>query len=168
MIPEALLVIRAGGSVQRFHTQRTVQAESVGKHSFGVAWLCFLLSQGRPSAGLLIAALAHDLGEYATGDVPAPVKVAHPALRRILHAVETEAVPAELHMTLTAEEQRTLKLADIYDGMLFCVEEQRLGNVDISATFEAYYSYAKSFCPLDSAEQEVLDFILTYPRRIVT
>lgn len=163
MIAAALKVIRAGGSVQRFHTQRTIQAESVGKHSFGVAWLCYLLSDGNPTMNLIINALSHDLGEWVTGDVPAPVKVARPDLRRILAEAEEEAVPARLQPPLLESEGRTLKLADIFDGMLFCAEEKRLGNAGIVPTFEAYYSYVKMFFPLQRAEKEVLDFILTYP-----
>lgn len=164
MITETLRIIRAGGSVTRFHTQRTTQAESVGKHSFGVAWLCYLLSDGKPSMALLVAALAHDLAEYVTGDVPAPVKGANPDLKHALDRVEADVLPGALQPPLTEVEARTLKLADIFDGMLFCNEERRLGNLDILPTFEAYYSYAQKFYPLAPAEQEVLNFILTNGR----
>src|SRR6267378_8094848 len=60
--------IESGGYTQRMHCIPTIHPQSVAAHSFGVAWWCWLLTAGNPSANLLLAALAHDLPEHEVGD----------------------------------------------------------------------------------------------------
>ena len=65
--------ITYGAEVKRYHTVTTLQCETVGHHSHGVAMLCVVLCPTATRA-LLLAALMHDLAEQATGDIPSPAK----------------------------------------------------------------------------------------------
>jgi len=70
---KTLQFIINGSEVKRFHTLTTLQTETVGHHSHGVA--CFtLLLDPDASRQLLLAALFHDLAEQYTGDIPSPAK----------------------------------------------------------------------------------------------
>lgn len=119
------------GQTQRYHTEVMLRTQDVGQHSFNVAWFCYILTGGAPTAALLIQALAHDAGERRTGDVPAPTKL---ALR--LNSMLDEAERAHLvahHFDLgahplTEEEAATLKLADSLEGGFYCLREALLGN----------------------------------------
>ena len=69
--------------VQRFHTVPLTRPQNIGEHSGNVAWLCAWAYGGGVSAGLLTAALCHDLGEYVTGDIPSPAKRTWPSDMRL-------------------------------------------------------------------------------------
>lgn len=130
---EALLLrldhIDAGGEVKRMHTVPTLREQTVAAHSFGVAWWCWMLSPAqRPSANLLMAALAHDVPEHAVGDIPAPTK-------RLLGRDQLDAMEAEADLAgglpvfeLTEAEARILKMADCFDLLMTCVKEAEMGN----------------------------------------
>lgn len=150
--------IVAGSDVKRYHTVMTLQNETVGHHSHGVACLVMLINP-RASRKLLKAALLHDLSEHQTGDIPSPAKRAY----RIGQQVE------KLEMKLMEEagfvfpdlspsESRTLKIADIAHGALFCVREINLGNLGMKKVLNRYLSYARNM-NLVGREQELFDLI---------
>ena len=139
---EVLQFVSAGTEVARYHTVRTLQAETVGHHSHGVALLCLLL---RPDAtpALLKAALVHDLAEHQLGDLPSPAKKKY-GIGEQVNALEAELLRGVgLDVALTGDEQRTLKIADILQGMMFCRREIDLGNNKMRVIFERYCSYAE-------------------------
>ena len=124
-----LMFTRDGGSVKRMHTVRTIHAQTVAEHSFGVAWLVWALADGKPSANLLMAALAHDVPEVEVGDLPSPTKRAlNSGALQILEdkAMENNFLP--LFNELTQQEQTILRLADMFELAFFCVDEHNLGN----------------------------------------
>jgi 5'-deoxynucleotidase YfbR-like HD superfamily hydrolase len=143
-----------GSEVTRYHTLRTLQTETVGHHSHGVAMLCVLL---RPdaSAALLKAALVHDLAEHLTGDMPAPAKRLY-GIGDQVNAVEAALLEGSgLSMpSLTPEEARTLKLADNLQGLLFCARELQLGNEGAREVFDRYVEYI-NLPTLTAAEAEL-------------
>lgn len=126
--PTLELVSRAF-SITRFHARDTLEKNTVAAHSFGVAWFCWMLMSGEASAALIMHALAHDLPEAITGDIPSPVKRL-PGVGEKMAAMEAAAlVEARIFLPeLTHEETRTLKIADCLDGLLFCALEARRGN----------------------------------------
>lgn len=149
--------ITAGGEVTRYHTVRVLQQETVGHHSFGVAMYCYLM--GSPSANLLMAALTHDLAEHITGDCPAPAK-RELGIGEAMNALEDRILrDIGLEFPLTDAERRTLKLADIFQGMSFCTRELQLGNQNIRPIFNRYKSYAEEKV-LVGAERELFDTIM--------
>lgn len=155
-----LRFIQNGGSVRRFHTVRTIEPNTVAEHSFGVAWLVWVLTDGQARSRLLMACLAHDLAEQEVGDVPAPAKRALGIGVDINELEERILATNGLNYTLTTEEQRTLKLADCLDGMLYCTQERKQGNKFVDDVFDRYRSYVESMVP-QGVEREVFNAVIT-------
>lgn len=134
----------AGGAVKRFHTVDCIREQTVAEHSFGVAWLVWALTEGRVSAGLIMAALAHDLAEARTGDVPSMTK-RYASIGIQMAALEADARSgAGIEFALTEEEQRMLDLADNLEGMLYCIRERQLGNRGAELWYPRFLSYIRS------------------------
>ena len=124
--------------MKRFHTRDVIKENTVAQHSFGVAWFCWMLMGGHPSAALLMHALAHDLPEWVVGDIPAPAKKLPGVGDRIEQLEEQVVAEAGLKLfPLTDEEQRALKIADRLEGLLYCAMEARRGNL----LRTEYYTY---------------------------
>ena len=139
------LEARLAANVERFHTHPIIKRETVGHHSFNVANLLMIMTNGQASAKLLFAGLWHDMGEPKVGDIPSPVKVGlPPEVLKHIDLVEERAIRA-IHpyadVELDPEERRLLSLADKIDGLLKCREELRMGNKDIIPVGERYVSY---------------------------
>lgn len=132
--------IRNGGGVARFHTHRTLQRETVAEHSWGVATLVMQLTNKTCSAELLMAALVHDVSEHIVGDMPAPTKR---SLGEIIGECEDELLGDHgLRFNLSKEEAAVLKMADVLDGLAYCLKERSMGNQilqDVYATYKDYY-----------------------------
>ena len=150
--------IQAGADVKRFHTKLTLQSETVGHHSHGVAMLCLLL-EPLSRRQVLVAALVHDLAEHITGDIPSPAKRQY-GIGDQVNALERDLLRSvDLSMPkLHPDEERTLKLADIFQGMLFCAREISLGNSRMREVFNNYAGYAEAMQPVDS-ELQVFNLI---------
>jgi len=149
MMKHTLEFIQAGADVKRFHTKLTLQTETVGHHSHGVAMLCLLL-EPVSRRQLLVAALVHDLAEHITGDIPSPAKRRY-GIGEQVSALEDEllrSVGLSMPM-LNSDEKRTLKFADIFQGMLFSAREISLGNSQMREVFDNYVSYAEAMQPTD-------------------
>jgi 5'-deoxynucleotidase YfbR-like HD superfamily hydrolase len=143
-IIEKLEFVRKGGMTKRYHTKNTIHANTVGHHSFGVAWICTFLSESTPSANLLLAALSHDLAEQVTGDISSPTKRKFPAMAEMIQTMETETLGVyhmDYESELTVDEARILKMADCLDGALFCISEMELGNQGIKDVYGRYCDY---------------------------
>jgi 5'-deoxynucleotidase YfbR-like HD superfamily hydrolase len=127
---------RAGMNVKRFHTVPTVNPETVGHHSCGVALLIVILNP-MASVSLLKAALTHDLSEAKLGDIPAQMKWEQPAIALAWEALE-KAFDREWGFicSLTKEEQMWLRWCDTLDLMFFAMEQVRLGNKNYNAVFK--------------------------------
>lgn len=139
---KTLEFLLAGAEVLRYHTVQTLQRETVGHHSHGVACLVLLLDP-QASARLLRAALLHDLAEQHTGDIPSPAKREY-GIGEQVEQLERRLM-AEAGITypqLGAADARTLKLADIAHGALFCLREMSLGNRRMRTVYDRYMSYA--------------------------
>lgn len=143
---ERVTFLRAGAETRRFHTLPTIQQNTVGHHSFNVAWLAEMLSPGMSppeKAILIMACLEHDVAEHIVGDVPAPTKRAM-GIRETWGEYEEELMKEQgLFWTgqLSAEAKRILKLADALDGAFFCCQERAMGNQMIAGCFMNFYGY---------------------------
>lgn len=140
---DQLQFIVSGSETKRYHTVRTLQEETVGHHSHQVAMFCALLSSGRPSTELLLAALTHDLAEYVLGDIPSPAKRQYGIGDQVNELEERLLTDVGLNVTLAESEKRILKLADIFQGMTTCLREIQMGNAAMVAIFQRYASYAE-------------------------
>jgi len=140
MRPDQVFKTLDSGGVSRFHTRRCIHPQGVDAHSWQVAALCMMITRGRASAGLLWAALTHDVGEIATGDVPGPVKRANPEVERIFNSLELDHIvslelPAPL---LLPGESTVLHAADSLSGAYYCLVERRMGNRVLEGSFGRY------------------------------
>jgi 5'-deoxynucleotidase YfbR-like len=154
---ETLNFIFRGGGVKRFHTVPVLREQTDADHSFGVAWICYLLAECRPSVTLLLAALSHDLGEFATGDMPSMIK-RNPTIGPPLAGIETiyrAAAGIEFAGRLTEEEARWLDLADHMEGMMYCVAERWLGNRYAETWYARFSSYVAEKMTDRAAEREL-------------
>lgn len=142
---ESLDFIIAGSEVLRYHTVTTLMRETVGHHSHGVACLTLLLDPDA-SRELLTAALWHDLAEHQTGDIPSPAKREYGIGEQVDRLERRLMQTAGLsYPELSDADTRTLKLADIAQGALFCVRELSLGNRRMAVVYDRYMSYARLF-----------------------
>jgi 5'-deoxynucleotidase YfbR-like HD superfamily hydrolase len=150
--------IVAGSEVKRYHTLRTIQEETVGHHSHMVALLCCVLTE--PTPNLLFAALIHDLAEHQLGDIPSPAKREYGIGEQVNEMEQRllEDVGLFTDGDLTKEEKRALKLADIFQGMIFCNSELQLGNKKMQLVLDRYKSYAEDMI-LVGIERELFNKI---------
>lgn len=129
-IKDQLYFIMEGSRVERFHTWPLLKPDTDGRHSHGVALMCYLITDGMPSAALLMAALTHDLAEQVPGDVSSPAKWAL-GIGGALGDLENEILEKNglyFEANLSPEEKQILKWADAFDGMLTCCREAAMGN----------------------------------------
>lgn len=143
MLISKLKFIYEGAKTKRFHTADTLTAQTVGEHSFGVAWLVLLIAPNCRKE-VLCAALAHDLAEHLVGDVPSPAKRQFPALGEAVNGAEEVLLlnnKLDFEVGLTPQELRVVKLADNLDGMMFCVRERRMGSKVVVGIYNNFYDY---------------------------
>ncbi len=157
--------VRQGGHTLRFHTMQTLKPDTVGHHSFNVAWLVSLLGvhlSMEERYYLVMAALAHDCPEQNTGDIPAPSKRAIPGLHDQLHGLEAEMltdVGLNYEATLSPEAKRVLKLADALDGAFYCCTERAMGNKLIAPAYRNFMNYATALLTVKyQPEVELMEY----------
>jgi len=162
---------REAGIVKRFHAVRTIKEETVAEHSFNVVNLILVLTDGKASRNLILAALTHDMGEIAVGDIPSQIKKALPVQvsieidRRECEAVER--IHPNLHANIDETELHLLHLADNLDGLLKCTDELKMGNHHIIPVGERYIGYIQNLIEHDplyrlEAECVIADFRSRY------
>lgn len=145
---EQLAYARAGGHTKRFHTQQTLLTDTVGHHSFNVAWLTHFLGthlNATERYTLLLAALEHDLPEAQFGDVPAPSK-REMGIRDIWNDNERDLqhqMGFGYEDALSDEGRRILKLCDALDGAFYCCNERALGNRPIADCYKNFRAYVE-------------------------
>lgn len=93
----------------------------------------------------MFAALVHDLAEHQVGDIPAPSKREF-GIGEQINELESRLLSASGWgpQELTDSEARALKLADIAQGALYCVEELQRGNTKMRIVLGRYLSYAET------------------------
>lgn len=138
---------RQGMGVRRFHTWPTVGEQTVGHHSCGVA-LVVVLCHPDPSSALLTAALVHDLSEGVLGDVPATTKWRSPLLQEEWHKLERQVDGAMGLLPthpLSDEDSYCLLAADAMEGLLWCREQEALGNKNYRTVAINWLHYLDEF-----------------------
>ena len=157
--PKTMPAVYAGGHVKRMHTRITLTEQTVAQHSYGVAWWCWVLTGGTATANLLMSALAHDVPEHKTGDIPANVKhtlLDQPALQTMeTHLYNDANIPV---FELDAYEARILKLADYADLLAYCRLELSLGNTTPSLK-EMYANVKRNMVVMLKNDSATFSFI---------
>jgi len=118
---------------KRFHTVPTINTETVAAHHGLVCALIAVIWPDAPAQIYRYAAL-HDAAEFATGDIPSPVKRAMSEsgvdVNAVLKQLEIDAFSScgvvEPH--LVESERKVFKLFDNLAGLISCYHEMRMGN----------------------------------------
>lgn len=126
---------RDAGAVKRYHTKRTLRVQSVAEHTFGMLMLVKQVLEQHDEVyseadvfWLYNAIMHHDLPELYTGDVPAPIKRAHPELGPLLDSIEKDLAPLYRDDTVDPAFVGLIKWADRMELVLWGLEEFRMGN----------------------------------------
>jgi 5'-deoxynucleotidase YfbR-like HD superfamily hydrolase len=150
MMPELTeaQVYRNAADVQRYHVMRTIRTQTVGQHTFNMLMLIKQATEGQgylPTDMLELyhRVMHHDLPELYTGDIPGPIKRAHPSLGPLLDEIEEDLQPVfrpDLG-DLDPELAVLLKWADRVEGAMWAMEELRMGNTYLRKTVERYLGW---------------------------
>lgn len=133
--------ILASGGVVRFHQQVGVHKQQNSEHQWGVALIVQHISP-KCSKELLLAALTHDAAESFTGDSPFPIKKECPELSDLLRKLEMEWEEENgICFHLTDEEKSILKLADCLEGMWYCLQRYKCGELNALEPFDAWRKF---------------------------
>lgn len=154
--------MRAGLNTRRYHQRYTAEIDTVGKHSAGVAGFILLIyGEALPPSSLLAAAICHDLPEAVTGDIPSPAKRSWTnSAKAALEETETYLLKKhDLDYTLSTDEQRLLKVADVFDGLMFCIEEVNRGNREVDTVGDTYATYMSSLTFGSSRETHIANIL---------
>lgn len=148
-----LLFVLQGGSVRRFHTITTIKDVTIAEHQHNVAWIVYLLSEGKPRMELVMAALSHDLPEAIWGDLPSQTKKALALSDTFTKNEQKTLEENNFWFLLEPQEHRLLTLADRMAGMLDCVKERSLGNRNVELPYIRYERYTADM--LDSTSPQL-------------
>lgn len=133
-----------GGFIERYHVkgQRMLTRQCVAEHSWRMAAILrYMWPDCRPE--LIWATLFHDVSERVTGDVPANIKRATPAIAEAVHTVSiAEEKRLNIRFALTLEEEKVLGWLDRIEGAMHCLDELEMGNRKIIHTLQRYIAYA--------------------------
>lgn len=129
---ERVLQFREGGHVERAHTVPHHGSYSVAVHSWQATGLLLALHPD-PSADLIKAVLLHDVQERWTGDMPRHVGRNFGVMRAFFgHATERAQRSLGIAIKLTGEEARWLRAIDGLEFLLWCYDQEALGNKHVS------------------------------------
>lgn len=134
-------------NVQRYSTVPTIHKESVAEHTFYVTLLSFKLAvaAGANIEKTLTIAMAHDLDEAFSGDMPRPFKyysrdgnddtlkrfldaTCHHMMQRTLEDDDVELLMAWEDSKAGSLEAQIVKFADLWSCLLFAYRERLLGS----------------------------------------
>lgn len=168
MLSRQIELLAAAGRVKRFHNTPTILTQTVGEHTWLVMGLVLMLCEDMDRtriADILYAAFMHDVPEAATGDIPAPAKRAMGNEGRMDLACYESRVLKWAGMTepdLSEEEARTVKIADILEGVIRCRIEVALGNSHAHDIGFKFSQYLESMAPFSERETQVLEAVAAY------
>lgn len=158
-----IMLARQAGAVERFHTQPLLMRENVATHTFNLINLLLIMNPDMPCR-IIRAALVHDMGEYAVGDIPAPVKKLMPedVITKIQEMEDkaVENIHPRLSYLLDKDDVLVLKIADRADGLLKCCEELSLGNKNVIPIGNRYVGYLYTLTATKSLYPEFVGTVI--------
>lgn len=134
------LRLRRLSVIPRWTTVPTIRGQNTAEHSFHVAWIAAWFGEfSKPNtfdlARLLWAAIVHDEPEAISGDIASPYKKG--AVGEAIKKHESDKGFGIHGMTpLTKQELCILKMADLFEALLFIIEEKHLGNASLDGVYQ--------------------------------
>lgn len=153
-------ILQSSG-VSRFHAVPGLAPQTIAQHSWGVAVLCQYFKP-KCRKELILAALTHDCTELVTGDIPSTAKWQSPELKTILDKIESETEQEwGIAFELNPEEKRLLKLCDGLEGMNYCIERRRQGDLEASVVFYRWADFVMGKFVFNDKETEFVSGLIT-------
>lgn len=168
---ERILNTLEAGRVLRYHSAPTVQPQTDGLHSFGVAVLALYVTNGEASGALLRECIMHDTPELFTGDAPFPVKRDHQPIKDAYDELELahrrmDLIPAsgQQHVcTLDPHDAAVLKVCDTLEGLIWCRKTEQCFGAVRARWSHAYRRCQSKFAKcLSDAEWQNADQLFNY------
>jgi 5'-deoxynucleotidase YfbR-like HD superfamily hydrolase len=149
-------LFRSAADTKRYHTQRTLRDQTVGQHTFN---MLMLVQQVAPDTRkeVLLAVMHHDLPEYFTGDMPAPIKRMHTALKVLMDELEQDLAPLYHEFDLTPAEWALIKWVDLMELVLFSIEELNMGNKYALSVVKNGLDWLLSAAPINETASTLLE-----------
>lgn len=148
------------GAVKRWHTKLTIKDQDLAAHQWGVAMILMHIYPEAP-AYLIKAALTHDLHESVSGDAPYPFKRTYPEVGALYDKQADEfAVTNGLPTAMNLEEEHILKWCDMFELLLWCFREKRLGNQDVEKTIGVAIFALDTMGPPTEAAMSIFNEVL--------
>lgn len=146
-------VLESSG-VSRFHAVPGLAQQTIAQHSWGVAILCQYFNP-MCRKELILSALTHDCTELITGDIPATAKWESNELKVILDQIESKTEQEwGIQFQLDDDEKRLLKLCDGLEGMNYCIERRKLGELEASTVFYRWANFITGKFALNKQERD--------------
>ncbi len=160
---EFVAVARRAARVKRYHTEPIIGEQTVGQHCQGVAVLCYILCDRRPSPNLMLACVFHDFEEHLLGDMPSPAKsIFGESFKGMYQHCQQEVYDANhlshIFFELPKKDKVVLKWADALELVLFCIEQYRLGNKNALTILRKIRIISRSY-PRHARAQLVFDHL---------
>lgn len=120
---------RLAGAVKRYHTWPTVTTQTNADHTYHVIRIYGQIFGPIPPK-VTDYLVWHDAGEIKTGDLPYPVKSQNLDVKTAISTLEKQAVQdmGGKVVSISEEQQRRAKLADLVEMLEFGLMELQLGN----------------------------------------
>ena len=165
-IAQRVKAYQMSNMVSRFHAHRLSHENTVGHHSANVALIAHELVEFNPQVeheayNILLWCLQHDLPEYFTGDIPAPVKWESNNVSMILDRMEKRWYASlDIQVPDLSHEAYTIfKASDALDAFITCYLEARAGNTLLGEVRAAYVAHIKtSFFHVNGVEEIFNEF----------
>lgn len=149
-----IVKVLESSNVSRFHAVTGMTPQTIALHSWGVALLCQHFWPDC-SKNLILAALTHDCAELITGDIPGTAKWANPELKVLLDSIEADIEKEwKIDYNLDLVEKRMLKLCDCLEGMNYCLERRKHGELEASVVFGRWSSYISDNFSLNTSQRD--------------
>lgn len=131
------------GYVRRMHTWPVIKEQTLAQHQWGVVTHLHRMYP-KATKNLILHAQFHDCGEIISGDVPAPLLVKNPQIKRTIDNLQTEFLEKEgIYLAaLSPGEQQLLAIADRLELLDMCRVERSMGNTTIDAVYKTGYDLA--------------------------
>lgn len=155
---DQIAAIREAGKVRRCHVFPINGEYNVAIHTYNAIGLYMALCPDQ-NLNTVATILTHDLPERWLGDVPAPAKWENPKLKEVYEDAERDILRAlELEFDISTMDSLWVKGCDMLEFLLFCIDQERLGNRNISVPMARIKNALETFLEPEYIPEELKTF----------
>lgn len=148
--PDKILEVahRAVGKVQRFHTEFTIQTQTISDHVYNILRIYYAVF-GPPPEDMLVRIIFHDFEEYFIGDIPHWAS-SIPEIQEFKYEQE-RLLWKRYNIPITffgPNKEFRLRICDWIEALEFMLDEELLGNATLRHGLERLYEKVQMECAL--------------------